>query len=92
MKDYPEFFETMLNLNNISLIDFKKLEIEKRIYFHQEVNYAILKVIANYFEKDSRGNDIKEILSYQESMLFDFDPFSYYASLEGIKESDIKTS
>jgi len=43
------------------------------------------------YTHDALGNDLSERLSYCESMLWDNDPFSYFANLEGIglSEEDI---
>jgi len=71
-------------MNDISMELFKRLTPEERILFRQEMVVAILQVIANHFTHDSLGNDLKEQLSYCESFVGDFDPFSYFAELEGV--------
>lgn len=45
---------------------------------------AILGVIAKHFTTDSLGNNLQDELDYCKSFVGDYDPFSYYARLEGI--------
>ena len=56
--------------------------------FRQELVVAILRVIVEHFTYDVFGNDLSETLSYCKSMVGDFDPFSYFANLEGIGLSE----
>ena len=56
--------------------------------FRQELVLAILEVIAKHFKVDSLGRDIAEDLDYCRSFVDDFDPFSYFAELEGIAVED----
>lgn len=81
---YSSYFENILTMNDISMEQFKALPPEERVLFRQEMNIAILGVIAKHFKSNSLGKDIAEELAYCESMLGDTDPFSYYAELEGI--------
>ena len=94
IKDYPIFFNTLLNINNISEEDFKKLSFEDRVFFHQDISLAILNVIIKYFEYNSKGEDIFPQLQYAESVVNskEVDPFSYFAQLEGINLSKITLS
>lgn len=81
---YTAYFENILTMNDISMDLFHTLPPEKRVLFRQEMAVAILQVIAKYFTHDALGNDLADILAYYESGVGDFDPFSYYAELEGI--------
>jgi len=81
---YKTYFENILTMNDISMELFKTLPPEERILFRQEMVVAILQVIAKHFSHDSMGNDLAEQLSYCESFVGDFDPFSYFAELEGV--------
>lgn len=90
--NYNSYFENILNINNITLEQFKTLTPIERVMFRQEMGFAILQVITKYFSHDSLGNNMVEELSYCETFLNDFDPFSYFAKLEGIglSEDDIE--
>lgn len=81
---YIQYFEDILIMNDISIEQFHTLTPEKRILFRQEMNVAILQVIEKYFTHDSLGNNLSDTLTYCESLVGDYDPFSYYAELEGI--------
>ncbi len=89
---YPEIFEGMINLYDISILDFKRLSPQKRVLFRQELDLAILNVISHYFTKNSKGENVQDELLLYESFVNDIDPFSYYAQLEGIglTEKDLK--
>ncbi len=89
---YPTLFENILIFNSITIEQFKQLPIIERVLFRQEMQVAILKVIANHFSKDSLGKDINEELIYLESFVDDFNPFSYFAELEGINMPEINLS
>lgn len=86
--DYNSYFENILIMNNITMEQFRKLEPVDRIMLRQEMVFAILQVIAKHFSHDSLGNDMKDELSYCEAFVNDFDPFSYFAELEGIGLSE----
>lgn len=86
--DYTRYFEEILIMNNITMEQFKTLDPAERVLFRQEMVLAIYRVIANHFSKDSLGNDTQEELSYCEAIVDDFDPFSYFAELEGIRLSE----
>ena len=81
---YARYFEDSLVMNDISVEQFLTLSPKKRILFRQEMNVAILQVIVKYFAQDSLGNNLSDTLAYCESLVGDFDPFSYYAELEGV--------
>lgn len=81
---YTTYFENILTMNDISMELFNTLPPEERVLFRQEMVVAIMQVIAKHFTHDSLGNDTAETLAYCESYVGDFDPFSYYAELEGI--------
>jgi hypothetical protein len=89
---YRTYFENILIMNDISMELFKTLPPEERILFRQEMVVAILGVIAKHFKQDSLGNKLSEELAYCESMLGDFDPFSFFAQLEGmgLSENDVE--
>lgn len=82
--DYNSYFENILTMNNITMEQFRTLPPMERIMFRQEMAFAILQVIAKHFSHDSLGNDMADELSYYEAFINDFDPFSYFAELEGI--------
>ena len=82
------YFEDILTMNNISMEQFKTLAPVERVLFRQELVLAILEVIAKHFKVDSLGRDIAEDLDYCRSFVDDFDPFSYFAELEGIAVED----
>ena len=86
--DYSRYFEDILTMNNISMEQFKTLDPVERVLFRQELVLAILEVIAKHFKVDSLGRDIAEDLDYCRSFVDDFDPFSYFAELEGIAVED----
>lgn len=86
--NYNSYFENILTMNNITMAQFRILPPIERIMFRQEMVFVILQVIAKYFSHDSLGNDMLEKLSYYESFAKDFDPFSYFAELEGIGLSE----
>lgn len=86
--DYNSYFENILTMNNITMEQFGTLEPMERIMFRQEMVFAILQVIAKHFSHDSLGNDMKDELSYYEAFVNDFDPFSYFAELEGMGLSE----
>lgn len=92
--DYNSYFENILNMNNVTMEQFRTLPPMERIMFRQEMVFAIIQVIAKYFSHDSLGNDMADELSYCEAFVNDFDPFSYFAELEGIglSEDDIELS
>lgn len=85
---YTTYFENVLTMNDITMELFHTLPPEKRVNFRQELTVAILRVIAQHFTHDSLGNDLSEVLSYCESFVGDFDPFSYFSELEGIGLSE----
>lgn len=82
--EYTTYFENLLTMNDISMEQFKTLPPEERVLFRQEMVVAILKVITKHFTTDSLGNNLQEELDYCESLVGDYDPFSYYAQLEGL--------
>lgn len=82
--NYTTYFENILTMNDISMELFHTLPPLERVLFRQEMVVAIMQVIARHFPKDSLGNDTSESLEYCEAFVNDFDPFSYYAELEGI--------
>lgn len=90
--DYTSYFENILTMNNITMEQFRTLPPRERITFRQEMVVAILQVVAKHFTQDSLGNDLAAQLSYCEAFVDDFDPFSYFAHLEGIglSEDDIE--
>lgn len=81
---YTSYFENLLTMNDISMEQFNTLPPKERILFRQEMVVAILSVIAKHFTTDSLGNDLQDELDYCKSFVGDYDPFSYYARLEGI--------
>ena len=85
---YVKYFDDILTMNDISKEQFRELPPEERVLIRQEMNVAILQVLAKHFKKNSLGKDIMEELSFCESMVGDDDPFSYYAELEGIGLSE----
>ena len=85
---YRTYFENILTMNDISMEMFQTLSPTERVMFRQELVVAILRVIAEHFTHDVFGNDLSETLSYCKSMVGDFDPFSYFANLEGIGLSE----
>lgn len=89
--DYTNYFENILTMNNITMEQYRTLPAEERVLFRQELVVAILQVISRRFSHDSLGNDLSVELEYCESFVGDFDPFSYFAELEGIglSEEDI---
>lgn len=89
--DYTTYFEDILTMNNITLEQYRTLPPEERVLFRQELVVAILEVISRHFSHDSLGNDLSAELEYCESFVGDYDPFSYFANLEGIglSEDDI---
>ena len=90
--DYTSYFENILTMNNITMEQFRTLPPRDRIKFRQEMVVAILQVVAKHFTQDSLGNDLAAELSYCEAFVDDFNPFSYFAHLEGIGlcEDDIE--
>lgn len=90
--DYTSYFENILTMNNITMEQFRTLPPRDRITFRQEMVFAILQVVAKHFTQDSLGNDLAAELSYCEAFVDDFNPFSYFAHLEGIGlcEDDIE--
>jgi hypothetical protein len=90
--DYNSYFQNILTMNNITMEQFGTLDPMERIMFRQEMVFAILQVIAKHFSHDSLGNDMEDELSYCEAFVNDFDPFSYFAELEGIglSENDVE--
>lgn len=90
--NYTSYFENILTMNNITMEQFRTLPPRDRITFRQEMVFAILQVVAKHFTQDSLGNDLAAELSYCEAFVDDFDPFSYFAHLEGIGlcEDDIE--
>lgn len=82
--DYTRYFENILTMNNITIEQFKSLDRIDRVLFQQEMALAIFTVIAKHFPTDSLGNDTQEELRYYEAFVDDFDPFSYFAELEGV--------
>lgn len=92
--DYSHYFEEILTMNNITIEQFRSLPPVERVLFRQEVVLAVYRVIAAHFAVDSLGNDTQEELRYCESIVDDFDPFSYFAELEGVglpEPADIET-
>lgn len=81
---YTNYFENILTMNDISMEQFNTLPPEERILFRQEIVIAILEVIEKHFKTDSLGNNLSDELDYCKSYLGDYDPFSYFARLEGI--------
>ena len=90
--NYTSYFENILTMNNITMEQFRTLPPRDRITFRQEMVFAILQVVAKHFTQDSLGNDLAAELSYCEAFVDDFNPFSYFAHLEGIGlcEDDIE--
>ena len=90
--DYNSYFENILTMNNITMEHFRALLPMERVMFRKEMVVAILQVVAKHFTHDSLGNDLADKLSYCEDLVDDFDPFSYFAELEGIglSEDDIE--
>lgn len=82
--DYSRYFEEILTMNNITMDQFRTLPPVERVLFRQEMVLAVYRVIAGHFSVDSLGNDTQEELRYCESVVDDFDPFSYFAELEGV--------
>lgn len=82
--DYTHYFEGILTMNNITMEQFRTLPPVDRVLFRQEMVLAIYRVIAGHFSVDSLGNDTQEELRYFEAFVNDFDPFSYFAELEGV--------
>lgn len=82
--DYTRYFENILTMNHISMAQFRTLDPVERVLFRQELVLAILEVIAKHFEVDSLGNKIADDLDYCRAFVNDFDPFSYFAGLEGV--------
>lgn len=82
--DYVSYFENLLTMNDVSMKQFNTLPPEERVLFRQEMVIAILGVIAKHFTTDSLGNNLQDELDYCKSFVGDYDPFSYYARLEGI--------
>ncbi len=81
---YISYFKNILFMNNISIEQFNTLPPEERILFRQEIDVAILEVIEKHFANDSLGNNLNDQLAYCKSFIGEYDPFSYYAYLEGI--------
>ena len=81
---YTTYFNNILTMNDITKDLFDSLPPEARLLFRQEMDVAILEVIAKYFECDSLGHNLQEELDICKSLVGDYDPFSYYARLEGI--------
>lgn len=81
---YTNYFENILTMNDISMDLFRTLPPEERVLFRQEMAVAIMQVIAKHFTHDYLGNSTAEVLAYCESFVGDYDPFSYFAELEGI--------
>ena len=90
--NYTTYFENILTMNDITMELFNTLSPMDRVMFRQELVVAILKVVAKYFTHDSSGNNLADELAYYEAFEQDFDPFSYFAKLEGIgiTESDFE--
>ena len=86
--DYNRYFEDILIMNSITMEQFKTLPPVDRVLFRQEMVLAIFRVVSKYFPTDSLGNDTGEELMYLEAIANDFDPFSYFAELEGIGTSE----
>lgn len=82
--NYVSYFEDILIMNNISMEQFNTLSAEERILFRQEMDVAILEVIAKHFKKNSLGKSVRGELEYCKLNVGDYDPFSGYAHLEGI--------
>lgn len=85
---YTTYFENILTMNDISMKLFHTLSPVDRVMFRQELDVAILRVLAKYFTHDSLGYDLSETLSYCEAFAEDFDPFSFFAEIEGIGLSE----
>lgn len=85
---YTTYFENILIMNDISMDLFHTLPPEERVLFRQEMVVAIMRVIAKHFTHDSLGNSTSETLAYCESFVGEYDPFSYFAELEGIGLSE----
>lgn len=88
--EYTSYFESLLIMNDISMEQFNTLPPEERVLFRQEMVVAILGVITKHFTTDSLGNNLQDELDYCKSFVGDYDPFSYYAHLEGIGLPDKK--
>ncbi|MCD8367157.1 MAG: hypothetical protein LUC48_03930 [Clostridiales bacterium] len=82
--EYKTYFENILNMNDISMEQFHELPPEERILFHKELVVAILEVISKHFTRNALGQCIADELDDCKSSFNEFDPFSYYAELEGI--------
>lgn len=87
---YKSYFENILTMNDISMEMFQALPPMERVMFRQKLVVAILRVITEHFTHDALGNDLSETLLYCESMVGDFDPFSYFANLESIGLSEFE--
>ena len=86
--EYTTYFENILTMNDISMEQFNTLPAQERVLFRQEMVVAILEVIEKHFKQDSLGNNLRDELDYCKAFVDDFDPFSYYAHLEGIGLSE----
>ena len=82
--EYESFFENLLITNDISMEQFNTLPPEERVLFRQEMDIAILSVISKHFIADSLGNNLCDELNHCKAYEGVYDPFSYYAQLEGI--------
>lgn len=86
--NYTTYFENILTMNDITMELFNTLSPMDRVMFRQELVVAILKVVAKYFTHDSLGNELADEVAYYETFVQDFDPFSYFAEIEGIGISE----
>lgn len=86
--DYNNFFETVLTYGCINIEQFQELDQEKRIRFRQDLVVAIQRLIAEYFDIDSNGENTRELLNYYEGLALDINYDSFFAKLEGINMQD----
>lgn len=89
--DYPHYFNEILTDNFITTKQFESLAPVERVLLRQELSVAIMEVLAKHFKADAFGRNLADLVSYYKSNVDDFDPFSYFAELEGISISgDVK--
>ncbi len=82
--EYTSYFENILTMNDVSMEQFNTLSPEERVLFRQEMDAAILGVIAKHLATDSLEKDLQEEFAYCQSLVGEYDLFSYYEYLEGI--------
>ncbi len=82
--EYTDYFENILTMNDISMEQFHALPPEERVLFRKELVVAILEVISKHFTQDAFERCLADELKDCKSIINEFDPFSYFAELEGI--------